>query len=456
MEKNKLKCSLESHKENDAISFCYNCKIYMCNKCEKLHSELFSNHFSIKIEKDKNIYDLFTGLCTEENHSIELKYFCKTHNKLCCAECITKFKGKNHGQHTDCTICSIEDIQNEKMNKLNENIKILEEVSLNLQESIKEIKIIYEKNEKKKEELKLEIQKIFTKIRNAINDREDELLSEVDKVFGELFLNETIIQDIEKLPNKIKISLDKGKTISNNLENTKLNSLINDCLNIENNINDISKINQSMKKYKSTENNIIFKVSENENQKLFESIKSFGSIYQKPNSEIIKNDDFSKINEMIGGNNIFILKFSAKRDGCNTEIFHKNCDGICGCLFICKINSGDILGAYLTAKIQKSNEFSDDNKAFLFNLTQNIIKKNKKSFKNAIQNCSDSSYFIKFGNCCKVFYLDGNCLNSNNSYADTCSCDTNFDCDSINLINNTNNKNFKVENFEIFEVISKI
>ena len=428
----------------------------MCHKCEKLHSELFSNHFAIKLGKDKNIDDLFTGLCKEENHSIELKYFCKTHNKLCCAECITKFKGKNHGQHTDCTICSIEDIKNEKMNKLNENIKILEELSTNLQESIKEIKIIFEKNEKKKEELKLEIQKVFTKIRTAINDREDELLLEIDKDFNELFLNENIIQDSEKLPNKIKISLDKGKSINNNSENSKLNSLINDCLNIENNINDISKINQSMKKYKSSENNIIFKVNENDNQKLFESIRAFGYIYNNPISEILKYDDFIKINEMIGCNNEFIIKFNAKRDGCNTDIFHKNCDGICGCLFICKVNSGDILGAYLTAKIQKSNEFSDDNKAFLFNLTQNIIKKNKKSFKNAIQNCGDSSYFIRFGNSCKVFYLDGNCLNSNNSQVTTCTCDANFDCGSTNLLNNSSYINFKVENFEVFEVKSKI
>jgi hypothetical protein len=143
MEKTLLKCSYESHKENEVTSFCYNCKIYMCHKCEKPHSELFSNHHLIKNEKDKDIYELFTGLCNEENHFIELKYFCKTHNKLCCAECITKFKGKNHGQHTDCNICAIEDIQNEKINKLNENIKILEELSSNLQESIKEIKTIF-------------------------------------------------------------------------------------------------------------------------------------------------------------------------------------------------------------------------------------------------------------------------------------------------------------------------
>ena len=402
MEKNLLKCSYESHKENEVISFCDKCKIYMCHKCEKLHSELFSNHHQIKIEKDKDINEIFTGLCKEENHYIELKYFCKTHNKLCCAECITKFKGKNHGEHTDCDICSIEDIQNEKMNKLNENIKILEKLSSNLQESIREIKIIFEKNEKKKEEVKMEVQKVFTKLRNSLNDREDELLSDVDKSFGELFLNENIIKESEKLPNKIKVSLEKGKLIDKDRNNNNLNSLINDCLNIENNINDISKINQSMNYYKkANKNDISFINDEVTTNRFFELIKSFGRIYQYPESEIIKRDDFIKINEMIGGNNKFILKYCAKRDNCDTEIFHKNCDGICGSLFLCKVQSGDIVGGYLTAKIQKNDGFLDDNKAFLFNLTQNIIKKNKKSYKNAIQNCSNSTFFIRFGNSCK-------------------------------------------------------
>ena len=57
----------------------------------------------------------------------------------------------------------------------------------------------------------MEIQKVFTKLRNSLNDREDELLSDVDKSFDELFLNENVIKESEKLPNKIKVSLEKGK-----------------------------------------------------------------------------------------------------------------------------------------------------------------------------------------------------------------------------------------------------
>ena len=183
MDKTIQKCSLKAHNENDAILYCYECRIFICSKCEKLHSGLFPDHHQLKMDKDKDADEIFTGLCTENNHNIELKYFCKTHNKLCCAECITKFKGKNHGQHTDCTVCSIEDIEKEKKEKLNENIQCLDKLSVNLQESIKELKKFYEEIDKNKEEIKLNIQKVFTKFRNIINEREDKLLLDVDEKF---------------------------------------------------------------------------------------------------------------------------------------------------------------------------------------------------------------------------------------------------------------------------------
>ena len=60
------KCSMIEHKEIDAISFCTQCKIYMCNKCEKYHSELFKNLHQNIIIKDKIIEEVFTGICTEK------------------------------------------------------------------------------------------------------------------------------------------------------------------------------------------------------------------------------------------------------------------------------------------------------------------------------------------------------------------------------------------------------
>ena len=56
-------------------------------------------------------------------------------------------------------------------------------MSNNYEKSMNELKIMIEKIEKKKEEIKSNIQNTFTKLKNIINEREDELLAETDKIF---------------------------------------------------------------------------------------------------------------------------------------------------------------------------------------------------------------------------------------------------------------------------------
>ena len=187
---NQKKCSSEEHKEINAILFCPECKIYMCNKCENLHSSLFKNHQTFNIIKEDEI---FTGFCKEDNHPVKLRYFCKDHNQLCCAVCIAKLNKEGEGQHKDCNVCYIEDIKEEKKNKLKENIKTLEELQNNFNESIESLKEIFKNIENEKEKIKLDIQKVFTKIRSAVNDREDELLLKIDNYFNSEFFNEDII-----------------------------------------------------------------------------------------------------------------------------------------------------------------------------------------------------------------------------------------------------------------------
>ena len=71
-----------------------------------------------------------------------MKFFCKNHNQLCCSSCIIKIKREGDGQHAGCTVCNIEDIENEKKLKLKDNIKSLEDLSQNLQQNINELKEI--------------------------------------------------------------------------------------------------------------------------------------------------------------------------------------------------------------------------------------------------------------------------------------------------------------------------
>ena len=199
--------------------------------------------------------------------------------------------------HKNCNVCNIEEIKDEKKNKLKDNIQYLEKISKTLDQSIKELKIIFEKINISKENLKLEIQKIFTEIRNALNEREDQILLEVDNKFNKTFFNEEIIKQSEKIPNKMKINLEKGKLIENEWDENKnkLNSLINDCINIENNIKDINMINENINKYNS--NSIIvdikFNPEKGEVNKFIDTIKSFGKIDIKTKKKL--NNSLGKL-----------------------------------------------------------------------------------------------------------------------------------------------------------------
>ena len=137
---------------------------------------------------------------------------------------------------------------------------------------------MFEKINENKEALKLNIQKIFTKIRNKLNEREDELLFEVEKQYENLYMNEDVLKKSAKLTNKIEALIEKGKNIKEWNDNDLISN-INDCINIEKNINEIDIINKNVVKCKSNKNILIkFSPQENEIDVFLETIKSFGKI----------------------------------------------------------------------------------------------------------------------------------------------------------------------------------
>ena len=300
-------CSNSEHQKINAIKYCVECKIYMCNKCEKLHSGLFNSHNLHNIDKDFN--DIFINFSKEDNHYDKLEFFCKTHNKLCCSACIAKVRKKGKGQHSNCDVCIIEDIKKEKKNIYNKNIIELENLSISLQDSINKLKENFEKINKTKEELKIKIQKIFTEIRNQINNREDEILLKVDEEFDKVALNENKIKEIEKLPNKVKLTLEKGKNMEKEWnDDEKLSLMINHCLNIENDLKNIELIKST--NIKNTFPHFEFKPDEKGVKQFLETIKYFGNIYEYKN--FIKNP--------ISLNNLEDYKLSGENNDIITRI----------------------------------------------------------------------------------------------------------------------------------------
>ena len=132
-----------------------------------------------------------------------------------------------------------------------------------------------------KKELRAKIQQIFTIIRNKLKEREEELLLETDKQIDNLIIKNDIIKESQELPNKIKIILEKGKnTLDEWKEISKLNVLINDCINIEKIIKEINGIKENMKNVIS--NNVIVKFYPEKKDedfiKYLDIIKTFGKI----------------------------------------------------------------------------------------------------------------------------------------------------------------------------------
>ena len=236
----------------------------------------------------------------------------------------------------------------------------------------------------------MKIQKLFTKFRNEINEREEELLKITDKEYDNLFFNENLIKEIEKLPNTTKTVIENSKNINNDHKDwnndNKLNFLINICINIENNIKDITKINEKISKCKKYHDFKIKFYPEKENKinKFITSIKSFGKINVLEDS-LILNEDTSYIDNIINwinpkGSLKTQLLYRKSRDGDSYDTFHTLCDNQGTTLVLIKSNEGFIIGGYTKLSWDNQSKWKNDDNTFLFSLTNNkVFKKNKTS-----------------------------------------------------------------------------
>ena len=392
------KCSCKEHNDISANIYCCICNIYMCNKCETFHSKLFQNHNLINI--NKNTKDIFSGLCKEEKHKLELEFYCKNHKMLCCAACISKIKKNEFGKHKDCDVCIIEDIKEEKEKQFLDNFKYYENFSEKNKDLINNLKEILEEINKEKEDLKLKIQQIFTKIRNTINNREDELMIEIDKIYKEAYFNEDLIKDNEKFQEQLKLILEKGKKIINEKNKIKLNELINEYINFENNVSIINEIDELIEKNKNNSIKIAFcREDEKEINNFLINIQKFGNVeaFNLFKSSILENNFSNQISilnwiqEKTKINAIYIkseLIFRMSENGESWENFHEYCDNKGHTLVSIETTKDKIFGGFtpLNWKKEDNRELGDDsNQTFIFSLNLNkkydLIKTQRKAIR---------------------------------------------------------------------------
>ena len=386
MENEVKKYSFKNHSDLNAKIYCANCNLYICKEWEIYHSIFGKEHQIYSISKELN--EIFTGYCRDENHLNKFEYFCKTHNILCCAKCITKIKNEKNGKHTDCTICNIEDIMNEKKSMLKDKIKNLEELSKTIQTSIDNIKTMLDNLNEKKEEIKLKIQKTFTKIRNELNNREDELFSIIDNLYENTFFKEDSIRQFEKLPQKIHSSLEKYKNLDINMKENKFLSLINDYINIENESKEVELIYENMTNFKKSNsiNSLNFEFNSKE-EEILRSINTFGEINKYINKEflkssILRNDLKNQklivnwIYEAINKDKIkFELIFKMTQNGTNSDKFHNLCNDQGPTLTLIKTTENKIFGGFTPLDWKNEGGFIVDKSMITFVFSLNLCKK---------------------------------------------------------------------------------
>ena len=452
METKKPKCS--SDKELDAIVYCGECKIYMCSKCEQFHSKLLSAHQTMNLDKEDG--EIFTGICKEPNHGNKLEFFCKNHNTLCCVSCTSKIGKKGLGLHKDCDVCFLEDIKEEKKEKFKSNTKYLEEISNTLKESIDNLIKTNEKIAKDREDIHLKIEKTFSKIRSKVNNREEEILAEVNGLFDKMYIDEKNLKKWDELPNAIKSSLEKGKKIESN--DDKLVLFIDECINIENNLKEINKINQIIKKnidkgYKEVQ----FNFDEEQIDSLLGYIKIFGNISVNNFDSSILHTNIKKqetiinwIREKTNKNFIRFEKiFIMNKNGNSSKDFHKYCDNNGPTLTLIKTINNKIFGGFtpLNWDISGVDKIDENNQTFIFSL--NSMKKYDMINKDKSAICCNREYGPSFG-------ASDFCILSNMKKGETYANEvTNF------LSNNNleltggegNNEYFDVDNFEVLKVL---
>jgi hypothetical protein len=95
------------------------------------------------------------------------------------------------------------------------------------------------------------------------------------------------VKESEKLPNLVKISLEKGKIKENEWEDkSKLNKLIYDCINLENTIKNINEVYDKINNYNSNkELEIEFIPMDQEIGQKLEEIQKFGGLEVKDNNQ---------------------------------------------------------------------------------------------------------------------------------------------------------------------------
>ena len=198
--------------------------------------------------------------------------------------------------------------------------------------------------------------------------------------------------------------------------------LINNCIDIENNINSIKLLDENIGKANNLKINIKFFPKEEGISEFFESIKIFGEITSfKVFNSNIKFDE--NLVESWLNNREFKteLLYRKSRDGSTPNDFHNKCDDKGTTIILIETTDGNIFGGYTELSWDTSCSFKKDKSTFIFS-----FNKKKKYISNNDGNNSIGCYKQHgpiFGGNIPNIYLEGTLEKGKSSNSPKCTFD---------------------------------
>ena len=338
----------QNHK-NEAIKYCKDCELWLCDECISIHEVFNKNHIlSIKGVPPKLKCKIHTNEFTQ--------FYCLQCNEEICPFCLTKI-GK-HLNHKAIKFEKLEKLAIEINNKLKYK---------NYEECEKNLEYIREKNEneknKKIEEFKEKIQNLIDKIKVV----EDNYIHEIYEKFE--YLNH-IIDIIKESYKYFYLMLSKEKKEFNDLTFLRQIEEIYNIKQFYSNYDDISNANKSIEKFSINNNYYLYEIkfdisgykySENFEKIFYKKLKVENSIEEHKKETRIKS------------------KYNLQPQKFSTVKFEKNINTKKGNIYsICKTNKDEIAIAcgneiYIISNLSKDIFKSLEKFPSLISHTKNII-----------------------------------------------------------------------------------
>ena len=349
---------------------CLNCDIILCYECRIRH---LSNprHQDHKIVPYTKIMQEKVELSLCEKHREPTKLFCETCLKSVCVICAQY--DKDHENHKINTIKNIMDIQTVE---LTGNIRVCEDQIKVIEELIGQMIFSKQKLEEEKNLFLDNMIKTFDDLIQIINNKKEEMINYINKLFG---------SKLDNLENKLK----NFKLIKNRYEYYR--SMICDIdIDIIDRVIQIKKLNKKILKIENLGllNPSNFNKSFSQSLFINEPYKETEKILKKysflpitditidniikifTNSNIIKKEyifkDFIIILPKIKSG---ILLYSTLTDGISTITFHKKCDNKGPTLTIVKTVDGHIFGGYNPRSWISQSMYNECDNSFIFSLS---------------------------------------------------------------------------------------